>query len=49
MLWMGVKRPLCPICRSFRYMRRIDLDGREYWECRDCKRKYPIRDGINKI
>lgn len=52
MLWMGVKRPLCPYCDSGMPMKRKLIrseissmkDAKEYWVCDKCHRRYPIRD-----
>ena len=42
---MGIKKhPLCPMCKSCRDMKREVIDGREYWTCKECGRKYTIRN-----
>jgi len=46
MLWMGFKRhPLCPMCKSIKEMTISETDdGIRYWVCKDCKRRYEIRE-----
>lgn len=54
MLWMGVKRPLCPFCDSSMPMRKMMVSSeigkssmviaKEYWVCKKCHRKFPTRE-----